>query len=149
MKRRLSLLTILVLCAGIAWGQDDAAARIAERLKVPLATLPVLKDAPALDTVPDFRSWAGPLAFQNLTGFGHKPPVESRGYLATDGKNVYKERIRLVHCDTLDCEPILHRLPDGSILSGRQRRPGMGAVYGKRPGRDREVEEHNMMKGVA
>jgi hypothetical protein len=93
MKEWKSWLVLLTMFLGFvsctAFGQDAAAARIAERLKVPVATLPLLKDAPALDAAPDFKAWAGPLAFQNLTGFGQKPPVETKGYLATDGKNIY------------------------------------------------------------
>ena len=56
---------------------------------MPLAVLPVLQAAPKPDAAPDFKDWAGPLAFQNLSGIGQQPPVETRGYLATDGKNVY------------------------------------------------------------
>jgi mRNA interferase MazF len=83
------MLATLVLRAGIAWGQDDGAARIADGLTVPLATLPVLKDAPTLDTVPDFKNWARPLAFQHLAGFKKKAPLETRGYLAHDAGHIY------------------------------------------------------------
>ena len=89
MKRRLSLLTTLALCAGIAWGQDDGAARIAERLKVPHATMPRLKETPTMDAVPDFKTWAGPLDFRHLAGLIQKPPLDTRGYLARDEQHIY------------------------------------------------------------
>lgn len=58
MKCRLIMLAMPLLCAGIARGQDDAAARIAERVRVPLATLPQLKEAPPMNAAPDFKGWA-------------------------------------------------------------------------------------------
>jgi hypothetical protein len=66
-----------------------AAARVASRLGVPAANLPVLLSAPALDAAPDFTGWAGPLVFQNLLGFAEKLPVETRGYLARDDRHIY------------------------------------------------------------
>jgi hypothetical protein len=69
--------------------------RLAENLEVPLAAMPRLEKAPAMDAVPDFKAWAGPLAFQNLWGYGRQLPVETRGYLATDGKHIYLA----VRCD--------------------------------------------------
>jgi hypothetical protein len=69
--------------------ESSAAARISERLKVPVATLPQLKEAPALDAAPDFTGWGGPLALGNLSGTGPNPPVETRGYLAADGTHIY------------------------------------------------------------
>ena len=41
-----------------------------------------------------------------------------------------KTRIRLVHCDTLSCEPILRRAPDGALLCVSQ----CGDVYEPAPG---------------
>jgi len=88
-----SWLVLLTMFLGFisctAFGQDAAAARIAERLTVPVATMPQLKEAPALDAAPDFTGWAGPLALVNLSGTGSNPPVETRGYLAADGTHIY------------------------------------------------------------
>ena len=93
MKEWKSWLVLLTMFLGFvsctAFGQDDVAARIAERLKVPVAAMPILKEAPALDAAPDFTGWAGPLALVNLSGTGANPPVETRGYLAADGTHFY------------------------------------------------------------
>jgi hypothetical protein len=51
--------------------------------------MPSLEKPPAMDAAPDFKGWAGPLAFQNLWGYGRKLPVDTRGYVAADGNNVY------------------------------------------------------------
>lgn len=69
--------------------ETAAAVRVAKRLGVPAAAMPILSSAPAMDAVPDFKSWAGPLIFQNLSGSGPNPPVETRGYLAADAKHFY------------------------------------------------------------
>ena len=105
-----------VMCAGMAWGQDAAAAHIAERLKVPLAALQLLDKAPAMDAVLDFRDWAGPMAFKNLWGYDRKLPVETRGYLATDGKNVYLA----IRCDDPAARQIASApvAPDGNVWAG-------------------------------
>lgn len=66
-----------------------AAARIASRLGVPAADLPLLSRAPALDAAPDFKGWAGPLVFKHLVGSKEEPPVETRGYLARDARHIY------------------------------------------------------------
>ena len=115
-KCRLSLLTTIALCAGIAWGQDDAVARIAERLKVPVTTMPILKEAPALDAAPDFTGWAGPLALVNLSGTGPNPPVETRGYLAADGTHIYLA----VRCEDPAAKEIASALVplDGDVWAG-------------------------------
>ncbi len=104
------------LCAGTSAGQDSPAARIADRLKVPLAAVPLLKKPVAMDAAPDFKGWAGPLTFQNLWGYGRKLPVETRGYLAADGKNVYMA----IRCDDPMAKEIASAPvpPDGDVWAG-------------------------------
>ena len=91
---RLTWMAMAVLataCGTLAWAdeqepkavnENSTALRIASRLGVPAASLPLLPSAPALDGAPDFTGWAGPLALVNLSGTGPNPPVETRGYLA-------------------------------------------------------------------
>lgn len=89
---------------------------IARRCGVPAAAFEVLNKAPAMNAVPDLTDWGRPLVFQNLSGFGDNPAVETRGYLATDGKNIYMA----IRCDDPAAKEIasLPVPPDGDVWAG-------------------------------